>query len=255
MRLYWDNYLLMEEAKRLAAGPLGGEMNKFPLRFAAPVFFGFLPAQDTHSKINNGTVSLITIGGRLLAITCSHVLSAFKGLLEEEPNCVFQIGNCKLDPLSQLVYEDEGLDLAVIELTKKQIEEIPDGGEIGASMFQPIDWPSPKVKEGEFIAFGGFPGKWREEIKPGHIDFSTYSSGASGVTTCNDTCFVSQFEREYWVKSFDTRGVDHLAELGGLSGGPAFVFRELHWDFVGIIFEFSTDFELLYLRYSSLIEI
>lgn len=242
-----------EKAKKLAAGPLGQEMSKFPLRFAKAVLFGDLPSARAVARINNGTASLVDLGNGPLAITCSHVIASFRERLREGRPGLFQIGNCRLNPLSQLISESEDLDLAVIGLRGEQAKEITGDGEIGSSFFRPVYWPPEPVSQGDSIAFGGFPGQWRTQLDFDALEFGTYSIGASGVTTVGDGYFVSQFEREYWVKSLNNRGVDHLAGLGGLSGGPAFVQRGLRFDFVGVIYEFSSNYELLYLRHSGVI--
>jgi hypothetical protein len=86
------------------------------------------------------------------------------------------------------------------------------------------------------------------------FDLESFRSGASCVTVVGDTYFVSQFEREYWVqRRFGDRDAKDLTRLGGLSGGPAFIHRGLHFDFVGVMYQFSHDYELLYLRHSFLL--
>ena len=87
------------------------------------------------------------------------------------------------------------------------------------------------------------------------MEFSSYSNGASRVTVARDTYFVSQFEHEYWVSSFAHRDAADLSRLGGLSGGPAFAPRGLHYDFVGVVYEFSRDYELLYFRHAGVIDL
>jgi hypothetical protein len=242
-----------EEAKKLAAGPLGHEMSKFPLRFAKMVLFGDLPSRRAPAMINNGTASLVDLGNGPMAITCSHVIASFRERLRGGRPSLFQIGNSRLDPVAQLISENENLDLAVIGLRDDQAKEIIGDGDIGSSFFRPVSWPPKRVAQGDFIAFGGFPGQWRTQSDLDTLEFGTYSVGASGVTTVGDSYFVAQFEREYWVQVLNNKGVDHLADLGGLSGGPAFVQRGLRFDFVGVTYEFSSNYELLYLRHSGLI--
>ena len=84
------------------------------------------------------------------------------------------------------------------------------------------------------------------------LEFGTYSSGASRVETVSDTYFVTQFEKEYWIQSLGEKDAIDLKDLGGLSGGPAFISRGLSFDFAGIIYEFSSDYELLYIRHSTI---
>lgn len=62
--------------------------------------------------------------------------------------------------------------------------------------------------------------------------------------------FICQFEREFWVESFNLGGRDglDLRNLGGLSGSPVFVHRSVFWELVGIVYEFSESFDLMYAR-------
>jgi hypothetical protein len=229
---------LVKEAKKMAAGPLGKEMAKFPMRFAAPIFFGENPSINNKPKIKNGTASFIDFGNGPFAITCYHVLSPFMDQMKNGNEIIFQIGNLKFNPLEQIISEDEKLDLISISLTKEQRNEISLDREIGALSFNPPFWPPKEVKEGDYVAFGGFPGKWRQHLSKHEMLFDTYSSGGCGVASVRDEYLICQFEREYWINSFDFFHEEELYDIGGLSGGPVFLKRPLYWELVGIIYEF-----------------
>ena len=142
--------------------------------------------------------------------------------------------------------------MATIDLSEINIKEISLGKEIGTSFFRPETWPPDDVNEGDFISFGGFPGKWKEQVSSGDLMFDSFSSGATEISSINDEYFICQFEREYWVESLDLKNGKELHELGGLSGGPVFLIRDnngiTYYEFVGIIYQFSTDYDLLYIR-------
>lgn len=239
---------LVKKAKELTAGPLGQEMTKFPLRFAKPIFFGQAPNEKAYSYLNNGTVSLIDLGNGPIAITCFHVLSSYKKLNHDDPATIFQIGNLKIDPLPNIIDENEKLDMVTLSLNEGQIKELQSGAEIGSLVFRPSIWPPNEIKEGDFIAFGGFPGQWKHRLSQKEFSFGTYSSGGCQVVSVADDHFVCQFERDYWIKTLGIEGNENLRDLGGLSGGPVFILRQLHWEFVGIIYEFSEAFELMFIR-------
>jgi hypothetical protein len=242
-----------EEAQKLMKGPLGEAMSKFPLRFAKAILFGDRPTRDGRATVRNATASLLNLGHGPLAITCHHVLEEYRARIQQGNDHLFQIGNCRLDPLAQLISDDEATDVAVIRITSAQAREITGDDEIGSSFFEPASWPPTPIREGDYVAFGGFPGEWRAAVGIDAMEFSSYSSGASRVTVARDSYFVSQFEREYWVSSFAHRDASDLQRLGGLSGGPAFALRGLHYDLVGIVYEFSEDYELLYFRHAGVI--
>ena len=243
---------LVEKAKQEAAGPLGKEMTKFPLLFATAVSFKDLTGVNSVHTVNNGTVTLVDLGSGQMAITCSHVLVEYRKRLKDNDNFVFRIGNTVLNPLEYLIDESPELDLATIDLSEINIKEISLGKEIGTSFFRPEAWPPDDVNEGDFISFGGFPGKWKEQVSSGDLMFDSFSSGATEISSINDEYFICQFEREYWVESLDIKNGKELHELGGLSGGPVFLIRDnngiTYYEFVGIIYQFSTDYDLLYIR-------
>lgn len=239
---------LVQEAKKIAAGPLGREISKFPLRFAVAALFGQRPTSKCVSDVRNGTVCLVDLGCGPIAITCSHVLEEYKRKLEKNEQTIFQIGDLEVEPLKKLIDESKALDLATINLNGENLEKIANGEEIGACFFRPVRWPPNEIKEGDFVAFGGFPGRWRQQPVRGEIVFASFSIGACRVASVMEDHIVCQFEREYWVSSMNTRPGEELRDLGGLSGAPVFILRDLYWELIGIVYEFSPEFDLMYAR-------
>lgn len=85
------------------------------------------------------------------------------------------------------------------------------------------------------------------------MNFPSEASAAEPLGLCRSTddYFVSQFEREFWVQH------GHEAEpetIRGMSGGPVLAIRRgaetdiMTYEFVGHIYAFSEDYELLYVR-------
>jgi hypothetical protein len=246
----------VRQAKELAAGPLGREIARLPLRYAVPVFFGEPPGNKRELITSSGTVSLVDLGNGPMAVTCSHVLDGYRQRAKEDPRTIFQIGNLKLNPLEIIIDESEQLDLVTIDLRGKKIDEIASGRETVSYFFHPRHWPPQDIIEGDVVAFGGFPGIWRQRSSADEFAFVSFSSGASFVTSVRDEYFVCQLEREHWIEPQEhyLRPLDvgtnpkDLYDFGGLSGGPVIIVREVYWDFVGIIYQFSSEFDLLYIR-------
>ena len=236
----------IEEAKKLAAGPLGEEMSKFPLLFAKAAFFGQRPSKSRPTEFNNGTISLVDLGKGVLGITCHHVIAEYRARRRSFDDVVFQIGNVELDPVDQLIDENTRIDLATIRLTDNQVKAITSEGKIGSCVFQPKSWPSPSPKEGDYVAFGGFPGSLRTLVSFDELDFPSWSSGGSLVSSVSEFQFVSAFERKFWVSSFGAKHHMDLRALGGMSGGPAFVNRGLHWHFVGIVSQYHENYDAMF---------
>ncbi len=240
-----------DDAKKLVASPAGIEFEKYPLKFAIPAYFGARPQPGAPVSVNSGSASLLRLDGQPFALTCWHVLEGYRQRLAEGP-CIFQLGDCELEPLAQLNAQDKGLDYALIEVTDAQINEIaqPGGPFDGTFFCEPAQWPPREVSDGDSVAFGGFPGELRQAVSFDKLCFGSYSSGASRVTSAHDDYLVCQFEPEHWV----SHGLEPEPNtIRGMSGGPVFAIRHsdaglMTYDFVGHITEFHEDFRLLYVR-------
>jgi hypothetical protein len=170
--------------------------------------------------------------------------------MSQDNSTVFQIGREAFNPLERIIDESRDWDLVSINLNDIHIEEPVQGLEIETSFFVPHRWPPNQLNEGDFVVFGGFPGKWRQHPSWDEITFDSFSSGACPIASVRQEYFVCQFEREYWVESFNYHGREgmQLDDIRGLSGGPVFIHRNLIFEFVGIIYEFSSEFDLMYAR-------
>jgi hypothetical protein len=233
----------VKKAGKLAGGALGEKLAKFPLLFTLAAFFGRRPSRAKASNVRNGSVTLVDLGEGPLALTCQHVIACFRRIRKCTDKVVFQIGNVELDPLDQLIDENARLDLASIRLTHEQVNEITLEGGMGLCVFKPVSWPPQTLSEGDFVAFGGFPGELKTVRSFDELEFGSWSSGASKVCSVSDFQFVSLFERDYWVKSFGRQYHMDLRALGGMSGGPAFINRGLYWELVGIIFNYHENYD------------
>ena len=239
----------------LAKGPAGEILSSFAAHYAKAFIFGEKPVKGKNTAISNGTVTLICLPERKVAITCWHVIEAYRNILANNKSVVAQIGDTVIDPLSQLIDESRFFDLAVIELTDNQVERITSEGEIGSRLVDGRAWPPTRVSTSEVAMLAGFPGKYREILEFDEIEFRAFCAAGIRVHSAQEDYFTCQFEREYWVKSFGAEGgTDHLEpHLGGMSGGPAFVDRGLSWELGGFIYEHSANFDILYLRPANLI--
>lgn len=233
---------------------LGKKLGDFPLQFAISAFFGGRPSPGTPATVKNGSATLLNLESGPIAVTCAHVLSGFRELRASSGEALFQFGNVVLNPLNQIIDEDPDLDLATIGLSVEQARRIQKDGLFDCSFFTPVTWPPPPVTAGSVVALGGYPGCWRDSLSSNEIDFLAYSIGATGVTSVSETHFACQFNRDQWQWSYRAEGLGDVRDIGGLSGGPAFVARSLHFDLAGFIYEFNQPYDILFLRPAHLID-
>jgi hypothetical protein len=227
------------------------QMQRFPLRFCKPIYFGSPFSKQNLVRVNNATATLTKINGKYIAITCVHVLKRYRDRRVCEKNMFFSIANCLLEPESQIMFEDVALDICVIELTESQASEILSDSEgIGESFYEVSKNHFGDVKIGDFVAFAGFPGEARKLMSGNKMSFGTYSSGSCMVTDMYSDYISCKFDRTHWV----TNSYDFEPEcIGGISGVPTFVICRtdqniLYYKFLGIVYNMHEATETLYVR-------
>lgn len=225
---------------------LDEQLAKFPMRFTTSVIVGPKPSVGTSIKVNTASAVLVDLGEGPLAITCQHVVAEAIEPLANGEQKRFQIGGCVIDLNERLVHQSEELDIATIRLETGELEEVVNSHEIGALVFTPASWPPEPPKDGDAIAFGGFPGSLREAKDFNEIEFGSWSTGGAIVNSSSDRQFLTHFERENWLVAFGNPHGLALVDLGGMSGGPAFALRGMHWDLVGIVKEYHEAYDAMF---------
>lgn len=194
-------------------------MTKYPVRFAAPVFFGDSPNVSYSASLKNGTATLVKLGDKYLAVTCHHVLEGFR-LSARRERGFFQLAHIRMEPDDHLVDEHRDLDLAVFDVTHF-IDRAPHLTD--ANFVSPATWPPREVSQDDVLCLAGFPGVWREQADIGYLRFYSYSCGAAEVLSVRDGQIASTVQINDCVTQISNGKV--WGSLGGLSGGPVFAWR------------------------------
>jgi hypothetical protein len=200
--------------------------------------------------LRNGTASLVKLRDKYLGITCEHVIREYRRV--REASTVFHFGRVAIDPEDYLIAESRDHDLAVFNLTSF-IGAVPDF--TAAKFVTPTTWPPREVSLQDVICLGGFPGVWREQINLGHLRFYSFSSGAAQVHSVGEHHLMTRVEVDKCVVAFQNGLV--LGSLGGLSGGPVFVWRKepvLAAELVGFISEYHEGYDLMRVSLANVIQ-
>jgi hypothetical protein len=227
------------------ANPFFDEISKYPVRFATPVFFGESPYSSYAASLKNGTATLLKLQNRFLGVTCHHVLDSYRGLKAAQ-HTIFQLGPVQIDPDKYLISEDRNCDLAIIDLTLF-VGTVP--GLTEAHFVQPTTWPPREVSKGDVLCLAGFPGIWREQEDLGHLRFYSFSSGTGEVLSVGEDHIVTTVQIKDCITQINHGRV--WGSLGGLSGGPVFVWRKtplLVAELVGFIYEYQESLDLMLVR-------
>jgi hypothetical protein len=226
--------------------PFDEQITKYALRFAQPVFFGQSPAAAYSASLASGTGTLIRLGEKFIGVTCHHVLDGYRARRQLDPQTVFHFGRIEFDPERYLIAENRGIDLVTLDLTSfvGKVEEMT-----ALNFVDPIRWPPSSITTDDVIAFAGFPGIWREQVSLAYLRFYSFSSGASPVSALGERHLMTRIEPEECVAAI--RGGLVMGSLGGLSGGPVFVWRTgpiLVAELIGFAIEYQETLDLLYIR-------
>ena len=118
----------------------------------------------------------------------------------------------------------------------------------------PVQWPTEQVREREVVIYGGYPGRLRQEMTVTiESPFQTLASAVTSVSSDKMGLFLD-LPNLHWP-SHDGEQIN--AAMGGLSGGG--VYRVIEGqpldrvELVGVIYEHSETFELMFARHAKFI--
>jgi len=208
--------------------------------FCAPLYFLAHRGADATQIKNNATVSFIETDCGRFFITAYHVWDAFLSKKEENANLILAIGSGNarptilLDGVELVAGDRDRLDIAV--LTFENIDLIPEE----ETKFFRIDcFPLVPPRNGDAVAFIGYPGQVRRPNQPEHGVFS------GGILFVDFVTDVSEY-KIYSVDVDNNRrnimlelGSELINDFGGVSGAPVYVNRNGKAELIGFVTQFN----------------
>lgn len=208
----------------------------FPITVAPP------PSARKPDEFHSGSGFFVRIGGRAYLATADHVLNHYLVHRHNPAGILMQAAQFRLWPEERPIWRDEVSDIAFVEITETEARSV---GRLIVD--PPLGWPPRQPAVGSYVVYSGFPAYVRERPDAVTTHFNALSS-LMRVATVGERYFVCQFEREEWVNFSHAQMPEPGTSLGGMSGGPVFANGPLAFPLVGLISEFSQDFELLYVK-------
>ena len=195
-----------------------------------------------NADLKNGSGFVLSLNGRYYLGTAWHVVEAWEERRASGEDVQFQVGSAVLEPDSGRIWSHREDDIAFIPLTTGHLQKID------AAPIEPIrGWPPPVVQRGDYVVMSGFPGYLRDERQVDEVDLHAVSTLLQ-VKEVGPGYIACQFEREHWISSNWAKVPEPGTDLGGMSGGPALLVQNLAYPLVGLVSEFSANFEILYIR-------
>jgi hypothetical protein len=232
-----------DEGISLLKGPYGREIGTVASRYTAVILW---TTSSPNANIEHGSIFFLDCGSGSFAVTANHVYEAYLERKQGEPSLTCQIGNVPFVPKERLIDHDPELDVATFRIEEREVEA--DGKVIHRA--NPNNWPPKPPDPGKGVFFAGYPKVYREVQTSRRVKWGTYV-GVLTATSIRERHIICQYDRDTMVDMFGT-GIPPVGQwLGGVSGAPLWTLVEtgvFSWRLGGILYQFSTEFELLYAR-------
>lgn len=225
------------------------------LKYTTPVIVG----SPSETLPANGSISLIQIGDQKYGITCAHVIREYEKRCALDPNTAFQIARQVIKPLDLLIDINDKADIATLNFKDCIFGYSIDNIGIGTSFYQTPSWPPADLEIGDRIGIADFPGENKFE-KNGKLWLATCSISAQPITDIDQHRIVIAFDRDTWYYTPGQIEKGVPRGLGGMSGGPAFLFHDLttkgllYAEFIGIVEKQMEMMDILCISRASQIE-
>jgi hypothetical protein len=233
----FDDLPLVEQRRILTSGY---EMTQLAYRHSTAILIA--PPASVGGEISHGSGFVLHLNGNFYLGTAWHVVEPWLRRVEQGENLKCQVSEAILAPVDRIAWKDEANDIVFLRLTAEEARQI------NVSVCEPVvRWPPQHPTVGSYVLVAGYPKTIRNQPGPREVDFSCLSVLLE-VTAVGERHMICQFHRERYV-NFGPNGIPPAGTfLGGISGGPVLGVRNLSYPVIGLVSEFSHDYELLYVK-------
>ncbi len=229
-------------------------LSKIAEAMCAPFWWSLKKPGDTQAHIlNNGTICYLNTGSSELGITANHVLGKYLQYREEHEDVVeCQFGGSTISPEERIIDRSDYWDLATLDVPEVFVSAAHLARR---TQHHPTSWPVQRVKVGDVVLYGGYPGILREERgRVVDFPFQWMMGGVCDVSASEERIVIEpELKTITWInpepgKTFNT-------DFGGMSGGPIYrvVDGITRLELAGFIYEFTTPGEVVVGRPSGVI--
>ena len=229
------------------------QLNVHSQRHTLAIIIG--PPPDENTPINTASGCILQLSGRPYLLTAEHVLKVFEERKATNTSVRWQICSPEgsehyvvFEPLSRVSARTSSHDCVAIELTDAETETLRTPVCTATN-----GWPPPVPQPGDLISLAGYPRLYRRQsgavVEFGALT-ATFEVTAGGEYHC-----VAQWDRNHIVNTTESAIPEYGSDLGGMSGGPVFLVRQLSYPICGLITDFHSTWELLRIAHLSALPI
>lgn len=220
------------------------QTTQFAYDHAVPIIISLPPKANAPESLRSATAFLVQPNEQIYLGTADHVWRSYLRRKADGESVVCQVGTLLLDEARAAPIRDITYDLAFFPISRAE------AAKVGATLSTAVaGWPPPVPSVGSFVSFAGCPEYRRNHDSQSHVGFGTFGS-IMEVTAVAEHHIVCQFQRDMWVTYGPELPPSPGDDLSGMSGGPAFSLASpLSMPMIGLISEFSSNLELLYINH------
>lgn len=240
-----------EQALQLLQGDLGDVYRNILRGCCAPVYWHRRAAAGTIEISDNGTLTFVNTGERLIGLTAAHVVEGFDKS-RAASDVTLQVMNVELDGGFDVIDIDTNLDIATISVDPCLLNSL------GKAITPLEGWPPLVPEEGRGIMLAGYPGIERLTLPGNAVSWGLFTAmGIARRVTSHQITWL--LEREHGVPHPRIPDLPPKRALGGISGGPLIAWFETPTHITyprlgGIISQASAELEIVVARRADFIQ-
>ncbi len=231
-----DGFLALPTELRERIAREGHSIGEAVIGHAVQIIIGPPWSLRNTGEVNHASGVQVEIDGSRYLATAAHVVRAGVSRTVEAPRAIFQVGNAVIPVADRVVFIDDSLDVAFVLLKSSEFQDIP------SRCWVPQTWPPGRVSGNDYVAFAGFPRRYREIEPDGRVVLNGVG-GVLRVESASDRRLTSVHERGDLILAKGPEIPPQGADLGGMSGGPVFRFSNSSLELVALIKEDSQLFD------------
>ena len=216
--------MTQDEAVALLKGDFGREFMRNVIKHVIPVCWGSYEGR-TWSVHQSGTAFLLNCGLETFLVTAAHVYEEYLSSLSKVTGVRSYVGDVEFDFQDRLIANlgSDILDIATFRILESEISQL--GKDVSHG---PKEWPPEPAQQDDGVIFAGFPGVERSHHQVAStqtVCFGLYA-GLTPVNSSSERHLGCVLERDEWIDAIGKGIPDVNYNLGGTSGGPAFLVHE-----------------------------
>ena len=208
------------------------QLNRYAFRHAVPILLA--PPEAGENDLRNASGFFVRLPAGLYLGTAWHVVQHWIERRAEGVPLLFQVSDdVVLDPEACMAWRDEEHDIVFMHITEEQIART------NTSVCEPLpSWPPDHPTADSDLFVSGFPAQLRLRDGLREVHFRSFCAHLV-VQQVDGRSAACALEQDYLTDIDGNMTPVGELDLGGMSGGPAFLVGNIAYPLVALVSEFA----------------